>query len=129
VEPVPENATRKCPRCGAEWVTDANNLHPDKCLKCGWEKVTKERIDQDLEAMKSVERSWAFFEAPGVIPDGKGGGICRACGFQVTDDIAGTLMNAAEVHDHDCPGPDPEKAKTSLEETKAEMREYLRGLE
>lgn len=45
---APENATRPCPSCGKEWITDASNLHPDECLSCGWKKPTCE--DENTEA-------------------------------------------------------------------------------
>ena len=75
--------------------------------------------------MDDKKKKWAFFEAPGVIPDGKGGGICRACGALITNDIAGAVLNQAEVYAHDCSGKDPEKAAADLAKTKTEMRKDL----
>jgi len=32
------SADRACPQCGQVWKTDAANLHPLRCFKCGWSR-------------------------------------------------------------------------------------------
>lgn len=75
---LPQNAERPCPQCGKKWFTDAQNLHPWKCLDCGWEANRSselERLRVEVVNLKGDKASLLDLAemAWGVIANASGG--------------------------------------------------------